>query len=96
MQSDTQSLAPYRITESCGATMKLRHVVIGATPVSAHGVVGFTHDALYAATADLVVEPKRLTELEKASPTCAQLLWIERLHKAGKLMLQTEGSYHEK
>ena len=76
--------------------MRLRHVVTGVAPVSAHAVVGFTHDALYAATADLVVEPKRLAELEEASPTCGRLLWIERLRKAGQLMLQTEGSYHEK
>ncbi len=38
--------------------MRIKHVATGAMAVSAHAVVGFVHDALYAATGDLVVEPK--------------------------------------
>jgi len=38
--------------------MKVRHVVTGMAAVSAHAAVGFFHDALYAATGDMVVEPK--------------------------------------
>lgn len=50
--------------------MKLRHVVTGCAAVSAHAVVGFTHDALYAATGDLFVEPKLIHWLASYGGYC--------------------------
>ena len=50
--------------------MKLRHAVTGVAAVSAHAIVGFTHDALYAATGDLVVEPKLIHWLASYGGYC--------------------------
>jgi hypothetical protein len=50
--------------------MKIRHAITGLAAVSAHAVVGFTHDALYAATGDLVVEPKLIHWLASYGGYC--------------------------
>lgn len=50
--------------------MKPRHVITGLAAVSAHAAVGFTHDALYAATGDLVVEPKLIHWLANYGGYC--------------------------
>ena len=50
--------------------MRLKHVVTGAAAVSAHAIVGFSHDALYAATGDLVVEPRLIHWLASYGGYC--------------------------
>lgn len=50
--------------------MKIRHVATGAIAVSAHTLVAFVHDALYAATGDLIVEPKLIHWLANYGGFC--------------------------
>lgn len=66
--------------------MRLRHAVTGFAAISAHAACGFAHDALYAATGDMVVEPRLIHWLANYGGYCmagilaamlALQLWID-------------------
>jgi hypothetical protein len=59
--------------------MRLRHAVTGLAAISTHAVIGFTHDALYAATGELVVAPKLAHWLAQYGWLCASGILLAML-----------------